>query len=69
MSNSSSISILLIIHLLVYLLHGHTKTATLAFAESNNQRVHIVYLGETQHDDPVLVTDSHYDMLTTLMGR
>lgn len=29
--------------------------------------MYIVYMGERQHDDPKVVTDSHYDMLTTLM--
>ncbi|KAL8552911.1 hypothetical protein ACS0TY_001550 [Phlomoides rotata] len=33
-----------------------------------NQQVYIIYLGERQHNDPKLVTDSHYDMLTTLMN-
>ncbi|KAH6830678.1 Subtilase family protein [Perilla frutescens var. hirtella] len=61
MSNSFSFSILFIIHILVHLI-GHGKT-TLG-AKTN---VYIVYLGERQHDDPKLVTRSHYDMLTTLM--
>ncbi|GFS44535.1 subtilase family protein [Actinidia rufa] len=30
--------------------------------------VHIVYLGERQHEDPQLVTDSHHDMLATVVG-
>ncbi|KAI3469065.1 hypothetical protein Pfo_025728 [Paulownia fortunei] len=65
MSNPFSFSNLLIIYLLVYLLDGQAKTVKLAFAESN---VYIVYLGERQHNDPELVTDSHYGILTTLMG-
>ncbi|KAJ0095692.1 hypothetical protein Patl1_17063 [Pistacia atlantica] len=34
-------------------------------AKSN---VHIVYLGERQHDDPKVVTDSHHEMLATIIG-
>ncbi|KAJ6423115.1 hypothetical protein OIU84_024112 [Salix udensis] len=30
--------------------------------------VHIVYLGETQHDDPMLTTNSHHDMLASVVG-
>ena len=29
-------------------------------------QVHIVYLGGKQHDDP---TDSHHDMLASVVGR
>ncbi|KAJ0232847.1 Subtilisin-like protease [Hirschfeldia incana] len=31
-------------------------------------KVHIVYLGEKQHDDPKLVTESHHQMLSSLLG-
>ncbi|KAI9173469.1 hypothetical protein LWI28_001797 [Acer negundo] len=31
-------------------------------------KVHIVYLGERQHDDPKIVTDSHHDILATVVG-
>ncbi|XP_031284874.1 LOW QUALITY PROTEIN: subtilisin-like protease SBT3.8 [Pistacia vera] len=34
-------------------------------AKSN---VHIVYLGERQHDDPKVVTDSHHELLATIIG-
>ena len=33
------------------------------------KQVHIVYLGETQHDDPMLTTNSHHDMLASVVGR
>lgn len=36
---------------------------------TNNLQVHIVYLGEKQQDDPKLITDSHHDMLATVVGR
>ncbi|KAL7123565.1 hypothetical protein ACP275_01G113100 [Erythranthe tilingii] len=61
---SSSFYILFIIHLLIHLL---PETVNLAFAEDTSN-VYIVYLGEKQHKDPILVTDSHHDMLTTLLG-
>ena len=32
-------------------------------------QVHIVYLGERQHDDPEVVTHSHHDMLASIVGR
>ncbi|PIN02103.1 Tripeptidyl-peptidase II [Handroanthus impetiginosus] len=56
---------MLIILFLIYLLDGQGNMVKLAFAETN---VYIVYLGERQQNDPNLITDSHYDMLTTLMG-
>ncbi|CAN6802291.1 unnamed protein product [Brassica oleracea] len=31
-------------------------------------KVHIVYLGEKQHDDPKHVTESHHQMLSSLLG-
>ncbi|CAH8323520.1 unnamed protein product [Eruca vesicaria subsp. sativa] len=35
---------------------------------SSESKVHIVYLGEKQHDDPKLVTESHHLMLSSLLG-
>lgn len=32
-------------------------------------QVHIVYLGEKQHDDPKLITNSHHEMLADVVGR
>ncbi|KAL2237880.1 UNVERIFIED_CONTAM: Subtilisin-like protease SBT3.5 [Sesamum indicum] len=54
MSNTISFFTLLLIQLLVCLLDGHDKTLRLAFAESSNVSVYIVYLGERQHNDPKL---------------
>ncbi|KAL0324603.1 UNVERIFIED_CONTAM: Subtilisin-like protease SBT3.5 [Sesamum calycinum] len=68
MSNTFSFFTLLLVHLLVFLLDGHDKTLRLAVADSSNVSVYIVYLGERRHNDPKLVTDSHHDMLTNLMG-
>ncbi|XP_015866201.3 subtilisin-like protease SBT3.9 isoform X2 [Ziziphus jujuba] len=31
-------------------------------------KVHIVYLGEKQHDNPKLISDSHHDLLATVLG-
>ncbi|RVW14806.1 Subtilisin-like protease SBT3.5 [Vitis vinifera] len=39
----------------------------LAQAEARTN-VHIVYLGERQHNDPELVRDSHHDMLASIVG-
>ncbi|VYS47853.1 unnamed protein product [Arabidopsis thaliana] len=35
---------------------------------SAKSKVHIVYLGEKQHDDPKFVTESHHQMLSSLLG-
>nr|XP_011470880.1 PREDICTED: subtilisin-like protease SBT3.3 [Fragaria vesca subsp. vesca] len=37
-------------------------------AAKTNSHVHIVYLGERQHDNPKLITDSHHDLLATIVG-
>ncbi|KAI8569933.1 hypothetical protein RHMOL_Rhmol02G0316400 [Rhododendron molle] len=50
---------------LLFVLHGQAFFTTEADAKSS---VHIVYLGERQHDDPQLVTDSHHDMLSAVVG-
>jgi hypothetical protein len=36
---------------------------------SSEFQLYIVYLGEKRHDDPTMVTASHYEMLTPLFGR
>uniref|UniRef100_A0A5B7BM04 Putative subtilisin-like protease SBT3.5 n=1 Tax=Davidia involucrata TaxID=16924 RepID=A0A5B7BM04_DAVIN len=51
---------------LLFLLYGLGFIIAQVDAKSN---VHIVYLGERQHDDPKLTTDSHHDMLATLVGK
>ncbi|CAH2070996.1 unnamed protein product [Thlaspi arvense] len=50
---------------LVILLNGHSSFVARATAES---KVHIVYLGERQHDDPEFVRESHHQMLWSLLG-
>ncbi|KAG8056417.1 hypothetical protein GUJ93_ZPchr0002g26699 [Zizania palustris] len=35
---------------------------------SQSKKLYIVYLGERQHDDADLVTASHHDMLTSILG-
>ncbi|CAH2070929.1 unnamed protein product [Thlaspi arvense] len=50
---------------LVILLNGQSSFVARAGAES---KVHIVYLGEKQHDDPAFVTESHHQMLWSLLG-
>jgi hypothetical protein len=32
-------------------------------------QMYIVYMGERKHDDPSVVTSSHHDMLTSILGR
>ncbi|KAL1213019.1 Subtilisin-like protease SBT3.3 [Cardamine amara subsp. amara] len=52
-------SILLVLSLIILL------NAARADTES---KVHIVYLGEKQHDDPELVRESHHQILSSLLG-
>ncbi|XP_077248377.1 subtilisin-like protease SBT3.9 [Tasmannia lanceolata] len=40
---------------------------SLAFVRAVNN-VHIVYMGEKQHEDPTVIENSHHEMLTTLLG-
>nr|AAD03430.1 similar to the subtilase family of serine proteases (Pfam: PF00082, score; 47.5, E=3.8e-12, n=2) [Arabidopsis thaliana] len=47
------------------ILNGLSTFVAHAGAES---KVHIVYLGEKQHDDPEFVTESHHRMLWSLLG-
>ncbi|KAG7552652.1 PA domain [Arabidopsis thaliana x Arabidopsis arenosa] len=49
----------------VIILNGLSTFVVQAGAES---KVHIVYLGEKQHDDPEFVTKSHHRMLWSLLG-
>ncbi|KAG5410826.1 hypothetical protein IGI04_007145 [Brassica rapa subsp. trilocularis] len=50
---------------LIIFLNGQSIFVARAVAES---KVHIVYLGEKQHDDPEFVTESHHQMLCSLLG-
>ncbi|XP_062074035.1 subtilisin-like protease SBT3.5 [Humulus lupulus] len=50
---------------LIFVLHDHTTT-TMVEARTNN--VHIVYMGEKQHEDPDLTTDSHHNLLAKIVG-
>ena len=36
---------------------------------NNYFKIYIVYLGERRHEDPELVTESHHDMLASVLGR
>ncbi|XWS50190.1 hypothetical protein CRYUN_Cryun12cG0067800 [Craigia yunnanensis] len=50
---------------ILLVLNGEGLKTTKVEAKSN---VHIVYLGERQLNDPKLVTDSHHDLLATIVG-
>ncbi|KAF8050751.1 hypothetical protein N665_1891s0001 [Sinapis alba] len=72
-------SIFVVLSLIIFL-NGQSIFVARAVAESkrpiakqrwffcNEQQVHIVYLGEKQHDDPEFVTESHHQMLCSLLG-
>ncbi|KAH7560847.1 hypothetical protein ACOSQ2_016949 [Xanthoceras sorbifolium] len=57
-------SLLAVVNLLL-ILNAHDRFIATA---SSNSKVHIVYLGETQHNDPELITKSHHDMLASVVG-
>ncbi|XP_006397047.2 subtilisin-like protease SBT3.8 isoform X1 [Eutrema salsugineum] len=59
-------SILVVLSLLILLI-GQSSFVARAGAERKT-KVHIVYLGEKQHDDPEFVTESHHQMLWSLLG-
>ncbi|CAA7025101.1 unnamed protein product [Microthlaspi erraticum] len=54
-------SILVVLIILI----GQSSFVARASAQS---KVHIVYLGEKQHDDPEVLTESHHRMLWSLLG-
>ncbi|VVB11835.1 unnamed protein product [Arabis nemorensis] len=58
-------SILVVLSLVIVLNAFSSFVAGAASAES---KVHIVYLGEKQHDDPEFVTQSHHQMLWSILG-
>ncbi|XWS38124.1 hypothetical protein CRYUN_Cryun19dG0103400 [Craigia yunnanensis] len=61
---STSSSLILLVNLLL-ILNGENRFVSPVSAES---RVHIVYMGERQQNDPKLITDSHHDLLATIVG-
>ncbi|CAL5058929.1 unnamed protein product [Urochloa decumbens] len=40
----------------------------LPFSANASSKLYIVYMGEKQHDDPLVVTASHHDILTSVLG-
>ncbi|EFH50893.1 subtilase family protein [Arabidopsis lyrata subsp. lyrata] len=52
---------------LVIILNG-LSTFVVVVQAGAESKVHIVYLGEKQHDDPEFVTKSHHRMLWSLLG-
>ncbi|KFK31853.1 hypothetical protein AALP_AA6G166900 [Arabis alpina] len=57
-------SVLLVLILVIFLSGQNSFMAR----ASPDSKVHIVYLGEKQHDDPEFVTESHHQMLWSLLG-
>ena len=39
------------------------------FNFASKSQLYIVYMGEKKHDDPSVVTASHHDILTSVLGR
>ncbi|KAJ0243139.1 Subtilisin-like protease [Hirschfeldia incana] len=42
--------------------------STFAVGNASERKVYVVYLGEKEHDDPASVTESHHQMLWSLLG-
>ncbi|KAG6790727.1 hypothetical protein POTOM_006892 [Populus tomentosa] len=62
-SSKNQFFMILAIILLQHQLHipaTHAETA---------KKVHIVYMGEKRHEDPATTKKTHYEMLSTLLGR
>ncbi|KAK6275222.1 Peptidase S8/S53 domain - like 10 [Theobroma cacao] len=57
-------SLILLVNLFL-ILNGQNRFAAAVNAES---RVHIVYMGERQQNDPKLITEFHHDLLATIVG-
>ncbi|XP_040379076.1 subtilisin-like protease SBT3.9 [Oryza brachyantha] len=56
---------------LTFLLHFFVQPPWLLHALKQTEpptKIYIVYLGERQHDDADLITDSHHDMLASVLG-
>ncbi|KAF9673085.1 hypothetical protein SADUNF_Sadunf11G0112100 [Salix dunnii] len=46
----------------------HQLHVSVKYAEAT-KKVHIVYMGEKEHEDPAITKKLHYEMLSTLLGR
>ncbi|KAJ9679917.1 hypothetical protein PVL29_021731 [Vitis rotundifolia] len=57
--------ILIFLASLILILNEKVSSVSPAQAKS---KVHIVYLGKRQHHDPELITNTHHEMLTTVLG-
>ncbi|XP_058085387.1 subtilisin-like protease SBT3.9 [Magnolia sinica] len=55
---------IILLSLLFLVLSEHRRISTVHAASS----VHIVYMGERQHHDPMVVSNSHLDMLASVLG-
>ncbi|OMP02780.1 hypothetical protein COLO4_10836 [Corchorus olitorius] len=63
-TSSYKTAVFVLVNLLL-ILNGENRFVTPVRAES---RVHIVYMGERQHDDHNLITKAHHDLLASIIG-
>ncbi|CAL9111813.1 unnamed protein product [Musa textilis] len=54
--------------LLLLFLSSFIQMAALERTPSSTKLLYIVYMGERQHEDPDLVTASHHDMMSSVLG-
>ncbi|KAJ8650262.1 hypothetical protein MRB53_003285 [Persea americana] len=66
MARKSSSALLSLLLYLLFLLIGKQHISTLLVDAASN--VHIVYMGQRQHDDPAVVVDSHHNVLASVLG-
>ncbi|RVW88946.1 Subtilisin-like protease SBT3.6 [Vitis vinifera] len=58
---------LILIFLASFILILNEKVSSVSPAQAKS-KVHIVYLGKRQHHDPEFITNTHHEMLTTVLG-
>ncbi|XP_039059018.1 subtilisin-like protease SBT3.3 [Hibiscus syriacus] len=65
--NTMIMSFVLVALLQILRMHYHVLPALAAVADSN-RNVYIVYMGKRQHHDVELLTETHHDMLASVLG-
>lgn len=64
-----NLMILACFFVILFLLERKKSARTFEQSLLIHGQVHIVYLGARKQDDPALETDSHHDILASILGR
>ncbi|KAL3524468.1 hypothetical protein ACH5RR_017302, partial [Cinchona calisaya] len=67
-NNSQSPPLFSVSAIICHILFLIIADISLANANTEEGKVHIVYMGKRPHDDPELITSSHHDMLAHVLG-